>query len=352
MYSIRLNEIPMPTGSREPEVLLDWLLDSMGLIRRRKENGTLQRVMRDALLSDPLRGWDSQSLGEATGMSHTALHLQVRKLRQAGLLSTETSGKWQFHVLRGGSMSASVTTSTALASTVLSLRMEELARLVEPSDTRMEAPAEEDETSFSIRVTEAGPRKEGVDDVASLVRDLGLSGDSEKGVPLARGVLMELCSSHHPVTLLALSERLSESRGRVNTTIQRMRSAGLVETVPMVSRLAQDIFGALTRQHSGRGTEWLMGRGGLSRIDEAASSSLVNGLESGSLDIQGVEGALSSVPLEGQRILLNTLGGRMPFGYRVSGADGKAVSERVTRLADRSLRRIRTIAQRLDEAYE
>mgnify|MGYP001976850024 CR=1 FL=1 len=121
MYSIRLNEIPMPTGSREPEVLLDWLLDSMGLIRRRKENGTLQRVMRDALLSDPLRGWDSQSLGEATGMSHTALHLQVRKLRQAGLLSTETSGKWQFHVLRGGSMSASVTTfpkaSTASALT-------------------------------------------------------------------------------------------------------------------------------------------------------------------------------------------------------------------------------------------
>ena len=232
----------MPTGSRgRGPARLAARLD--GLIRRRKENGTLQRVMRDALLSDPLRGWDSQSLGEATGMSHTALHLQVRKLRQAGLLSTETSGKWQFHVLRGGSMSASVATSTALASTVLSLRMEELARLVEPSDTRMEAPAEEDETSFSSRVTEAGPRKEGVDDVSSLVRDLGLSGDSEKGIPLARGVLMELCSSHHPVTLLALSERLSESRGRVNTTIQRMRSAGLVETVPMVSRLAQTSSG-------------------------------------------------------------------------------------------------------------
>ena len=37
MFSLRLVERPMPTGSRDPDVLLDWLLDSMGLVRRRAD---------------------------------------------------------------------------------------------------------------------------------------------------------------------------------------------------------------------------------------------------------------------------------------------------------------------------
>ena len=37
MFSLRITELPMPTGSRNPEVLLDWLMESMGLVRRRKD---------------------------------------------------------------------------------------------------------------------------------------------------------------------------------------------------------------------------------------------------------------------------------------------------------------------------
>ena len=50
------------------------------------------------------------------------------------------------------------------------------------------------------------------------------------------------------MTLVALSERVSESRGRVSTCVERMRSAGLVERVPMVSRIPQDVFAGLVRQ--------------------------------------------------------------------------------------------------------
>ena len=60
--------------------------------------------------------------------------------------------------------------------------------------------------------------------------------------------------------------------------------------------------------------------------------------------------ALSPVHLEDQRILLNTLGGRLAYGYRIAGADGGSVSRSIMRRAERTLRRLRTVAQRLDES--
>ena len=73
-------------------------------------------------------------------------------------------------------------------------------------------------------------------------------------------------------------------------------------------------------------------------------------MREGTLDIDGVRDKLASVPLDDQRILLNTLGGRMPYGFRIAGSDGDSVSTRVMRRADRTLRRLRTVAQRLDQS--
>ncbi len=54
------------------------------------------------------------------------------------------------------------------------------------------------------------------------------------------------------------------------------------------------------------------------------------------------------------RILLGSGGiateERMPYGFRITGADGAEVSTRTMRLTDRALRRIRTVAGRLDES--
>ena len=69
-----------------------------------------------------------------------------------------------------------------------------------------------------------------------------------------------------------------------------------------------------------------------------------------SLNIEKVQSILEPVPLDAQKVLLNTLGGRMPYGFRLAGKDASAVSERVMRNTDRTLRRLRTVAQRLDEA--
>ena len=90
-----------------------------------------------------------------------------------------------------------------------------------------------------------------------------------------------------------------------------------------------------------------MARGGLGRLQESVSGALIEGVSQGSLSIDSVREILDPVAVEDQRILLNQLGGRTPYGYRVAGADGESVSIRVMRKADRTLRRIRTVAKRL-----
>ena len=352
VFSLRIVELPMPTGSKDTGVLLDWLLDSMGLVRRSggDESGALHRIMREAFLTEPLRGWDSKELGDQTGLSNTGIHHQMVKLRECGLVAAQVDGKWHRHVLRGGSMAAAISLVEAQAVAVLGLRASELGEMVEASETRMAIEAEQEETPFSIRISEPGP-VESDGRASALVSDLGLAGDGQRpGSELARDILAELCSSHQPITLLALSDRLSESRGRVSTVVDRMRSAAIVERAPMVDRIPQDAFAGIVRQFDARGEEWLMTRGGLGRLEEQVSKPLIEGAKSGSLDIDGVRVALAPVPLEGQRILLNTLGGRLAFGYRIAGADGDSVSRSVMRRAERTLRRLRTVAQRLDES--
>ena len=352
VFSLRLTERPMPTGSRDPGVLLDWLLDSMGLVRRSggDETGALHRIMREAFLPEPLRGWDSKQLGDQTGLSNTGIHHQMTKLRESGLVATKVDGKWHRHILRGGSMTSAVTLVESQATAILGLRLSELAQMVEKSETRMTVEAEDDGLPFSIRITEQGPIGEG-DQTSALASDLGIAGESKQsGDELPRDLMVELCTSHQPITLLALSERLTESRGRVSTAVERMRSAGLIERVPMIDRIAQDIFSGLVRQFDARGEDWLLSRGGLGRLEGPISGALVEGASKGALNIDRVREIISSVPLSDQRVLLNTLGGRMPYGFRMSGSDGAAVSTRVMRKAEQTLRRIRTVASRLDAA--
>jgi DNA-binding transcriptional ArsR family regulator len=343
----------MPTGSRDAGVLLDWLLDSMGLVRRSAmdEAGALHRIMREAFLPEPLRGWKSRELGDQTGLSNTGIHHQMVKLRECGIVTAKVDGKWHRYILRGGSITAATSLVETQAVAVLGLRLSELSEMIEPSETRMTIEAEDGEESFSLRIAEPGPSEEGGSRVTALARDLGLAGDSRRaGDTLARDLLSELCSTHHPITLLALSERLSESRGRVSTVVDRMRLAGLVERAPMVDRIPQDVFAGIVRQFDARGEHWLMTRGGLGRLDADVSKALVAGASKGSLDIGRVTAILEPVRIEDQRVLLNTLGGRMPYGFRVAGADGASVSTRIMRRAERTLRRLKTVAKRLEEA--
>ena len=239
----------------------------------------------------------------------------------------------------------------AVERAILDLRLSELADVVSESDDRMVASSEDDDIAFRIEVAEPGVAYEGEDRFDALVRDLGLGGERVKqGDRLSRDLLEELASSGRAITLLALADKCGDSRARVQRSVERMRAAGIVERVPMLDRIAQDVYGGLMRQHDARGEEWLMTRGGVGRLDDSVSKALISGVRKKKLNIEKVQEILGPVPLDSQKVLLNTLGGRMPYGFRVAGRDGAAVKERVMRRVDRTLRRMRTVAQRLDEA--
>jgi len=358
VFRLRLVEFPMPTGSTNPDVLLAWLLDSMGLVRRKVEGGgveegqgALHRIMMEAFLKEPLGRWDAKSLCEVTGLSQTGIHHQMIKLRECGLISSNTDGGWHIHVLRGGSISSALELVTNEARTVLKLRMRELSDSIIESEERMSVISSEETLPFKIMISEPGPISEEDSHLTSLTKDLGLSGERVRsGDSLASNILIELCTISDPITILALSDKMGETRSRVGRSVDKMRVAGIVERVPMMNRIAQDIFIGVMRQFDARGEEWLMTRGGLGRLDDSISESLISGAKSKSLSIDKVEEILLDVDLDSQKILLNTLGGRMPYGFRVSGKDGGMVTENVMRSADRTLRRLKTVSQRLEEA--
>lgn len=358
MFRVRLVESTMPTGSRDPDILLAWLLDSMSLVRRKSEGytieddqGALHRMMGLTFLAEPLRGWDAKSISDVSGLSQTGVHHQLVKLRESGLVATQTDDRWHVYVLRGGSMSASMELISAQAMVILDQRLSMLSTYVSESEERMIVPSEKEEYGFRIDVAEPRASVEGEDSLDTLARELGLNGERAKqGDGLSRTLLEELAGSSTAVSLLALSGKFGESRSRVQRSIERMRAAGIVERVPMLERLAQDIYAGLMRQSDARGEDWLMTRGGLGRLDESVSKSLIKGVRKKSLDSDKVQDILKPVDLDAQRILLNTLGGRMPYGIRMAGKDGATVREGVMRRAERTLRRMKTVAQRLDEA--
>ena len=229
--------------------------------------------------------------------------------------------------------------------------MKELSNYVSQSDERMLVTAPDESLPFKIMISEPGPMSEDDSHLESLARDLGLSGERARtGDSLASKILIELCRSSDAKTILALSDKIGETRSRVGRSVDKMRVAGLVERVPMMNRIAQDIFVGVMRQFDARGEGWLMTRGGLGRINSDTAKKLISGAKSKSLSIEKVEEILSDTELDSQKILLNTLGGRMPYGFRISGEDGDMVTENVMRSTDRTLGRLKTVSQRLEDA--
>ena len=212
--------------------------------------------------------------------------------------------------------------------------------------------AGEDESQvFRIYIAEPGPTPEDSDRLDCLLSDLGITGDRvKKGDTVTRQVFDELASSERPLTLQTLADRTEETRSRAQRVVERLRQAGIVDRVAMRDRIAMDVYAGLMRQYSARGEEWLMGRGGLGRLDEDISTALIKGVRKDKMSIEKVEEILATVSIDAQRLLLNTLGGRMPYGYRIAGKNGADIAERVMINIDRTLRRWKTVAQRLDEA--
>ena len=84
----------------------------------------------------------------------------------------------------------------------------------------------------------------------------------------------------------------------------------MVERVLLKDRIPHDVFVGLTHQWTSRGEKWLMGRGGLGRLEESVSTTVIDALKKDALTTELVEASLTDVGLEAQCLLVNTLGGR------------------------------------------
>lgn len=357
---IRLDlvEKSMPTGSKNSDVLLGWILDSLGLVKRKIESwgeeeefGALHRIMSEALLLEPLKGWDIKTLGDVCGLSQTGMHHQILKLRESGLISSENYGRWHIYVLRGGTITSAINLMAVQAKEIIELRLLELSSHIKDSEKRMEIPSESIENNFKIRISEPSAIKVEEDKLDVLLDDLGLNGDRAKVKDdLAKKVFKELAESSNPITILSLSDKFSESRSRIRRTIDRFRNSNIIERVPMLDRIAQDIYIGMTRQYEARGEEWLFTRGGFGRINEEIAIELIDGIKNKNLDSDKVQQIILPLSVERQKILLNTLGGRMPYGYRIKGRNGEEMKENVMRSVDRTLLRLKTVAERLEKS--
>jgi hypothetical protein len=112
------------------------------------------------------------------------------------------------------------------------------------------------------------------------------------------------------------------------------------------------LWSALQAQHGRRGTNWLMKKGGLSRIDAKTAKKVVKSLDSGSFNVATCEEIFATVPPNEQMILLNLLGGKLPIGWRLCGAKANQVCERVLTKSDRTFRRIKRVAETLETAIQ
>ena len=353
-------EQPMPTGSKDTQVLLEWLIDSLSLVRRKSESwnindepSALHRMFTGSLLIEPLRGWNTKELGDSCGLSQTAMHNQMLRLRESGLVSSELKGRWHIHVLRGGSMTNAVELLGVQARKILDIRLSELSDLIIYSEERMMTEAEDKQRRFKIKIAEPNATIEGKDRIDSLVEDLGLNGERGKlDDDLAKKITIELSQSHRAITLLVLAERLDETRSRVQRVLERLLEMSIIERVAMPDRIAQDVYLGLMRQFDARGEEWLVTRGGLGRLAPEITKKIILGINKKNLSIEKIQKILEDVEIENQKLLLNTLGGRMPYGFRIAGKDGNEVRERVLSRLDRTIRRLITVAERIDDSLQ
>ncbi|MEC7143101.1 MAG: hypothetical protein VXW30_05940, partial [Candidatus Thermoplasmatota archaeon] len=275
-------------GTDDPDILLAWILDTMGLVRRRNftdevvsTRGSIHELMKNHLLAEPLRGWDSQSMIDASGISSTALHHQLVKLRSCGLLATVTEGRWKRHVIRNGSLSAAIDLISAQAEIILKQRMSILDEVISQSETRMNHDPLQlggEDIPFRIIISEQGPIENQIAR-GSLLRDFCFTGDRGKEEDdLCLEIFTLLGSAEIPLTTDLLMKETNESRTRVLGVLDRFRSALLVERVLLEDRISHNLFIGLTHQWTQRGEKWIRGRGGLGRIEQQVADRIISDL--------------------------------------------------------------------------
>ena len=359
MLRLRLEEQPAPTGMKDIDMLLGWLLDTLGLVRRRNDADTtnsstrpLHRLMRDHLLKEPMKGVDARVLSDQLEISMTALHHHLKGLQANRLIASKIGDNgWMMHHLRCGSLSAAIDLLYRESSGILKLRLAPLQHW-QTGSVKRNYNEKCEELPLKLIIYEPHPLSDHEDEIDAFLNDLGLRGERPKhrsGNDLTREVFEALLEANHAISLDEAVSQWGATRPRLTRTFDRFRAAGLVERVPRHDRLTVILWDAISTQYSRRGEEWLLGKGGLGRLDDKIAKLVIKSLKDGMFDSEKCAEIFSNVNEDELRVTLNLLGGRLPHGYRLSGISGEDVARQVMLRFESMFTRLKLVAEKLDE---
>ena len=366
MFSLRLVERPLPSVDRDVDGLVEWLVDTLCLVRKRGDAtadfgraGVVHRMLRDYLVGQPTVAWDAQMLADELAQMPAALNHHLARLVETGLVGFTNEGKgWRKYYLRGGSMRHAVAHLQQHGTLVLQQRMALLDQHWRREGTPLPVELPQDESApLLLGLVDHRPVAEDAmgNVLSNWMNDFGLLGE-RPGQELAEDsisvrLFLTLLQRDLPLSLDEAVELHGGQKARLGRILDRFRATGMVERVPRTDRLNTALWSAMTTQHQRRGEDWLLKKGGFQRLlNEQQQSTLLKALAKASLSVEQVEATLQGVEPREQMLLLNLLGGRLPMGYRMAGATPAAVQRQVQDRLDRVLRRMVRVAGLLDEA--
>jgi predicted transcriptional regulator len=365
MFSVRIQEVPLPTTERDIDGLVAWFIESLCLVRKRGEAtadlgraGPVHRLLRDFLFAQPTSSWDAQMLADELALTPASLNHHLSRLVESGLVGYTNEGKgWRRYYLRGGSLHNAIEFFTVQTQTIVRQRLALIENQWDRQPLRMALEVPESDTPpLVLGVVEARPlREDGMtSELSQWMGDFGLLGERPGKEAKASSISVQLfevlLTRDAPLSLDEAAELIDGPKARLGRILERFRASGTVERVARIDRLSVALWAAMIAQHQRRGEDWMLKKGGFQRLlNTKQQSALLKQLKKGKLTVEDVDGALKQVDATEQMLLLNLLGGRLPMGHRMSGERPQDVAQQVLNRLDRVLRRMRRVSELLEQ---
>ena len=363
MFSLRIEEVALPGAERDKEQLLEWLATSLNLIRRRNEEShtnlmgpPLYRMLQEHFLSNPWKGHESLDLAESLAISPATLHHHLGRLLDTRLVAghTHKGAGSRIYFLRTGSLIGAIDLMIEEAKELLNLRLNQAKSWMNEVNASNRID-ERDDISTRIWIQEQVPpaKKHKCSEQTLWMADLGLLGDRPGKSMDDKSLQIKLWNfmieQKGPQSLDELETNFKKAKkAKIQRIMENFRRAGFFDKVPRYDRLSYSIWNMLQTQYLRRGKEWLLQKGGLIRqLGEKEAKNLANKIGTKTFQISDVEHSLRNISNEDSMLLLNLLGGRLSFGYQWSGTDYSEITIIVKDRAERTLRRIRRVAELL-----
>jgi len=359
MLDVRIEEQPLAPGTRDRDVLIEWLLRSLGLIRRQSRAAAIDssqrpiaRILNDVFLAEPNEGFDAKQLGDILGISTAGLHQHLARLRACRLISSsgEANDGWRAHHLRFGSIETALNLLSSELRKVLEHTLNDLEPLWDGGERKKSENLDED-IHFSLRIRDPSPFSDPQRPLTTWIRDHGLCGERpgrDGEVEMQVTKLMErIFGDKRPLAIDEVMDKYGVTRSRATRLLERLRACGLVSRRPLHERLPLALMLSISAQLTRRDEAWLLDSRRLGGFPNEKGKQILLRVKSGDTP-EAIGVILDTVPRELALRTLGLIGGRIPWGHVPSGSTMKETCRVVLTRLDRFNARMMRVARRLN----